>query len=80
MSQFLISESVGSILRILGDALEFIDVGILLLDRDMRALYVNRQLSEMFAFSPGLLASAPHFRNLFGNAAAQSMFLMPEGE
>jgi diguanylate cyclase (GGDEF)-like protein len=80
MPQLLIPKPSRSTLRILGDALDFIDVGVLLLDGDMSVLYVNRQFAEMFAFSPALLAMAPTFRSLIEDAAARSTFLLPEGE
>lgn len=36
-------------LAILGDALDLVDFGIVLLDRDMRALFVNRRFGEIWA-------------------------------
>jgi len=80
MPQFLISEPAEAILSVLGDALDLVDVGILLLNRDMRARFINRRLEEMFHLPPTLMASGPAFRELLDHGAANVGFALPAYE
>jgi diguanylate cyclase (GGDEF)-like protein len=77
MPHFLIAEPAETMLETLADALHLVDIGIILLNRDMRARFINRRQSELFELSPALLASGPHYRELLAFAAAKSWFAVP---
>jgi diguanylate cyclase (GGDEF)-like protein len=76
--QYLISEPAEIILDSLGQALDLVNVGILLLNRDLRARFINRRQAELFGLPPALLASGPRFRDLLDHAGANGWFAVPE--
>ena len=78
MPNFLISESTEAILAGLAEALDLVDFGIVLLNRDMRARFVNRRFAEMWAGPPDLLVTGPGFRTLLEYSAANHLFDIPE--
>jgi PAS domain-containing protein len=51
---FLISEPAEMILRVLGEALDLVNVGILLLDPDLRTRFINQHLQDMLNISPDI--------------------------
>src|SRR5665213_2540872 len=61
MAQFLIAEPGESALTALADALDQVDIGILLLDRDLRIRFFNRRQMEIFAFPTELLTPGMTF-------------------
>jgi diguanylate cyclase (GGDEF)-like protein len=65
---------------ILVEALNFMDVGILLLDANLRVRFFNRRQAELFGLPAALLASGPTFRDLLDYAAAHSTFAVPASE
>jgi diguanylate cyclase (GGDEF)-like protein len=77
MPHFLIVEPTETMLQTLADALHRVDIGIILLNRDMRARFINRRQTELFELSPALLATGPHFRDMLAYAAAKSWFAVP---
>ena len=80
MPQFLVTEPPEAILASLAEALDLIDFGIVLLDRDLRARFVNRRFAEMWAGPPDLLATGPAFRTLLEYTAANRLFGVPASE
>lgn len=74
MPQFLISEPVEVTLNALGDALDLVDFGIILLNGDLRACFINGRLSEIWNIQPALLATGPTFRELLENAASNGWY------
>jgi diguanylate cyclase (GGDEF)-like protein len=77
MPQFLVSEPAEAILAILGEALDLVDLGILLLNRDMRVRFVNRRYAEIWAGPWELLVAGATFRALLGHSAAQRLYDVP---
>src|SRR5271165_5067179 len=63
MPQFLLNEPAASVLNSLAEALDQMNIGIILLDRYMRVRFVNRRQIEMFDLPPALLAAKPCFRD-----------------
>jgi diguanylate cyclase (GGDEF)-like protein len=78
--QLLIAEPAEVILNSLAQALDLVNVGILLLDHDLRARFVNRRQIELFGLPPALLVSGLRFRDLLDYAAAEGWFAVPEDE
>ncbi len=76
MPRYLISEPAEAILTTLGDALDLVDFGIVLLDRDLRVRFINRRLGEIWKIEPALLETAPTFRELLMNVAALGCYAM----
>jgi diguanylate cyclase (GGDEF)-like protein len=74
MPHILISEPAEAFLDVLGDALDRVDFGIILLNSDLRACFINRRLGQLWNIRPALLASAPTFRQLLDNAAVNGWF------
>jgi diguanylate cyclase (GGDEF)-like protein len=70
MPQFLLAEPAEAVLRSLAEALDQVDIGIVLLDRDMRVRFLNRRLIELFGMPPPS-AAGPIFRELLDHAAAR---------
>jgi diguanylate cyclase (GGDEF)-like protein len=77
MPQFLVSEPAEAILATLGEALDLVDLGILLLNRDMRVRFVNRRYAEIWAGPWELLVAGATFRALLGHSAAKRLYDMP---
>jgi diguanylate cyclase (GGDEF)-like protein len=71
---FLISEPAEVILRSLGEALDLVDVGILLLDRDLRARFVNQHLQDMLNIPMDIWASGPTYREILARGQAAAWF------
>jgi diguanylate cyclase (GGDEF)-like protein len=70
MPRYLISEPEGAFLSMLGDALDLVDFGIALFDRDLTARFINRRLIELWNIPPAFLSIAPTFRELLNQSAA----------
>jgi diguanylate cyclase (GGDEF)-like protein len=64
----------------LGDALDLVDFGIALLDRDLRARFINRWLVEFWHIPPALLATAPTIRQLMDSTAADGLYLVASAD
>jgi diguanylate cyclase (GGDEF)-like protein len=80
MPRYLISEPAEAILRTLGDVLDMVDFGIVLLNQDLRVRFINRRAEAMWNAPPTLLASALTFRELLDAAAADSWYGMEEAD
>lgn len=80
MPRYLISEPAEAILRTLGDVLDMVDFGIILLNRELRVRFINRRAEEMLNMRPGLLTTAPTFRELLDGAAADGRYGMEEAD
>jgi hypothetical protein len=63
MPRFLISDSEAETVAALGEALDLVDVGVAVLDRDLRARIVNRRFAEQWALPAG---AVPTLRELTG--------------
>ena len=74
MPHFLISEPAEVILRILGEALDLVNVGILLLNRDLRTRFINQHLQDMLHISPDFWASGPTYRAILVHGQATAWF------
>lgn len=77
MQRYLISEPAEVTLTMLADALDLVDFGIVLLNRDLRALFINRRFGEMWHLPPDLVATAPSFRELLQHAAGTQRYDVP---
>jgi diguanylate cyclase (GGDEF)-like protein len=77
MSQFLIAESAEAALTALAEALDQVDVGILLLDRDLRIRFFNRRQIEMFAFPADVLTPGMSFRDMLDLTTTNSRLALP---
>ena len=80
MHHFLIAEPNETMLRTLTDALNCVDIGIILLNRDMRVRFINDRQIELFDLPPALLSTGPHFRDLVAFAALNGRIEMPSDE
>lgn len=80
MPHFLIAEPAQVVLDFLTEALDGMDVGVLLLDRDMRVRFVNRRQTELFCLPPELLATRPTYGELLDNCGARSWIVPPTGD
>ena len=80
MPHYLISEPAEVILNSLGQALDLVNVGVLLLNRDLRVRFINRRQAELFDLPPELLSGGPRFRDLLDHVGAQGWFAVPEDE
>jgi diguanylate cyclase (GGDEF)-like protein len=80
MPQFLISEPAEAILSTLGEALDLVDFGIVLLNRDLRVRFINRRYAEMWQLPDALLATGPEFRDLMEYAGGNSWYDVPEAD
>jgi diguanylate cyclase (GGDEF)-like protein len=77
MSQFLIAEPAEAALTALAEALDQVDIGILLLDRDLRIRFCNRRQVEIFGFPIGLLTPGMTFHELMSMNRANSRIAVP---
>lgn len=77
MCQFLIAEPNETMLTTLADALNCIDIGIILLNRGMRVRFVNKRLLELFDLPPTLLASGPQYRELIAFSGVNGQLAVP---
>jgi diguanylate cyclase (GGDEF)-like protein len=76
MPRFLIAEPAEAILGMLGDALDIVDFGIVLLNRDLRVRFINRRAEALWNTAPALLTTAPTFRELLNSVAADGGYGM----
>jgi diguanylate cyclase (GGDEF)-like protein len=74
MPQYLIPMPADAMLKMLGEALDQVDFGIVLLDRDLRLCFINRRGQAIWNVPPALLATAPTFRQLIDAAAANGRY------
>ena len=74
MPHYVGDGSAGAILQTLGEALDLMDIGILLLDDELRVRFVTNRQAEIFGLTEALLASGPTFRDLLEHAARNSWF------
>jgi diguanylate cyclase (GGDEF)-like protein len=74
MPRYLIPEPADSILKALGDALDLVDFGIVLLGPDLRARFINRRFGEIWNIDPAILATTPTFRELLEYAASRGWY------
>ena len=77
MPRFLSPGPTNSVLCALGEALDLVDFGIVLLDHDLRARFINRHFGEIWEIDPALLEAAPTFRVLLENAATRGWYSVP---
>jgi diguanylate cyclase (GGDEF)-like protein len=77
MCHFLIAEPDETRLKTLSDALNCVDTGIILLNRDMRVRFTNNRVQELFDLPPAILATGPHYRELVAFAAVNGRFAVP---
>jgi diguanylate cyclase (GGDEF)-like protein len=80
MPQFLRDEPAEAVLNSLAEALDRVDIGILLLDVDMRVRFLNSRQIEIFNLPPALLAAGPAFRDLLDHAGVRSWFAVPAAD
>jgi len=80
MPQFLLSEPAGSILAAVAEALDLVDFGFVLLNRDLRARFVNRRFAELWVGPRELLVTGLDFRALLEHGAANFVFDVPASE
>jgi diguanylate cyclase (GGDEF)-like protein len=80
MQRYVIAEPPEATLGVLEDALDLVDFGIILLNRDLRARLINRRLIEMWSVPPELLATPPSFRDLLNDGAARGRYAVPAAE
>ena len=77
MPQFLTSEPAEAMLAALGDALDLVDFGIVLLDRDMRVRFVNRRFVELSVVPQALLSTGPNYREVLSHVADSGHYAVP---
>ena len=70
-------EAASKELRILQAALDHVDYGVILLDENLRARFINRASRKLWSISERLAASRPHFRDLMRNACGTGAFTLP---
>jgi diguanylate cyclase (GGDEF)-like protein len=80
MHHFLMIEPNETMLRTLTDALNCVDIGIILLNRDLRVRFINDRQIELFGLPPALLSGRPHFRDLVTFAALNGRIDIPSDE
>jgi diguanylate cyclase (GGDEF)-like protein len=80
VSDFPIAEPTETMLRTLTDALNLIDIGIILLDRHMCVRFINHRLIKLFGPSASLLTNGPHYRELLAFAGANQWFAVPSDQ
>jgi diguanylate cyclase (GGDEF)-like protein len=71
---FLISEPAEEALRALGAALDLADVGILLLNRDLRARFISDRLGALLDIPGEVLATGPTYREILNCGDAAERF------
>jgi len=77
MPQFLIVEPAEATLTALAEALDQVDIGILLLDRDLRIRFLNRRQMEMFGLPAELLQAGMTFREMMDRNISNSRNVIP---
>lgn len=74
MPHYLLSEPAEDILQTLGNALDLVDVGIVLMNQDMRARFINRRAGEMLHIPPELRVCGPTYREILDRGKAGGWF------
>jgi len=64
-------------LMILHAALDNVDYGVILLDEELRARFINRASRKLWNTSDALAARRPHYRALMRNACESGAFALP---
>jgi diguanylate cyclase (GGDEF)-like protein len=80
MPRYLPSEPVEAILRTLGGALDFVDCGLVLLNRAMRASFINRQFWAMWNLDLDALPAGPTFQALMDFAASHGSYRLANAD
>ncbi|HUB11909.1 MAG TPA: diguanylate cyclase [Acetobacteraceae bacterium] len=80
MRLFPTFEPVETVLASLADALDAIDVGIVLLNHDLHVQFINRRFAEIWAGPPELLVKDTSFRMLLEYTATNVQFSVPAAE
>jgi diguanylate cyclase (GGDEF)-like protein len=70
-------EAASRELHILQAALDHVDYGVILLDENLRARFINSASRKLWSISEQLAASRPHFRDLMRNAGDIGAFALP---
>jgi diguanylate cyclase (GGDEF)-like protein len=77
---FLIQERADDVLGSLAEALDLVDFGIVLLNRDFRARFINRAFAEIWQVPQSLLATGPSFRALLEHGARSGWYTVAAEE
>jgi diguanylate cyclase (GGDEF)-like protein len=77
MSHFLIAEPAAAALAALAEALDQVDIGIVLLDRDLRIRFLNRRQTEIFNLRPELFQVGMTFREMLDRNIPNSRNALP---
>jgi diguanylate cyclase (GGDEF)-like protein len=70
-------EAASKELQILQAALDHVDYGVILLDENLRARFINRASRNLWSIPEALADSRPHFRDLMRNACDIGAFASP---
>jgi diguanylate cyclase (GGDEF)-like protein len=70
-------EAASKELHILQTALDHVDYGVILLDENLRARFINRASRELWSIPADLADGRPHFRDLMRNACDTGAFARP---
>ena len=73
-------EAASKELHILQAALDHVDYGVILLDENLRARFINRASRNLWSISERLAESRPHFRDLMRNACDIGAFALPAAD
>jgi len=73
-------EAASKELHILQAALDHVDYGVILLDENLRARFINRASRNLWSISERLADSRPHFRDLMRNACDIGAFALPAAD
>jgi hypothetical protein len=74
MPQFLISEPASAILASLGESLDLVEFGIVLLNQAMQARFINTCFAVMWAVPQSTLEKGPSFRDLLEHGARSGWY------
>jgi len=77
MPQFLISEPAESFLISLTESLDEVDIGIMLLDRDLRIRFLNRRHAQILGVPLEAWRCGATFRDVLDQAASRFWFAVP---
>ena len=80
MPKYPIPMPVKAMLNMLGDALDQVDFGIVLLNADLRVCFINRRGQAILNLPPILLAAAPTFRQIMSETASSGRYAMPQAK
>jgi diguanylate cyclase (GGDEF)-like protein len=80
MPHFLLIETAEASLESLAQALDQVDIGILVLDRDMRVRFLNHRQMELFDLRPSVLVAGATFRDLLDHTRAKSRLAVPAAD